>query len=208
MPSDAMFARFARRLTRIRQTGLWTSARGTVERLVLTAMQRRYGFAPWHAASPTSIRGYRVGVAAMVAPLQLDTVVDVGCGLGAVLSRIPAPSRHGYDTDAGAIRAARVLHGRSASFSAGSFAEVAEHRIDLLLALNWMHELTAAEVEALIVPVLQRVRYLLLDKVHESSPLSYRHYHDFAFLERRAETVAVDRCGEAHRSFVLYRVRP
>jgi SAM-dependent methyltransferase len=207
MPKDAITVRLSRRLDRIRAAGVRRSVRAAVDRSVLTVLQWRYGFAPWHAASPTSIRNYRVGVAAMVASLPLDTVVDVGCGLGAVLARIAAPRRHGYDTDAGAIRAARFLHGRAARFSVGSFADVVETEIDLLLALNWPHDLAPVEMEALVVPMLSRTRYLLLDKVHPSSPLPYRHYHNFAFLDGRADVVATDPCGEAHRSFLLYKVR-
>ena len=47
----------------------------------------------------------------LVNALTPERVVEVGCGLGDILSRIEARDRFGLDEDANVIRAARFLHG-------------------------------------------------------------------------------------------------
>ncbi|MEO5809382.1 MAG: class I SAM-dependent methyltransferase [Sphingomicrobium sp.] len=133
-------------------------------------------------------------------------MVEVGCGLGAILSRVTAKERFGYDVDGAVIRAARLLRGRSVTFIEGGFESVSQPAIDVLIAVNWIHDFPPEQIERWLSPLLPRCRYILLDAIDRSSPLSYQFYHDFAFLDGQAAVVRTDAFGEAHRRFILYEV--
>ena len=195
-----------RRFRIYREQGLVRSARIVFDLISLSILRAFFGFNPWHARSPASLREYRKGLAVLVNGLKPRCVVEVGCGLGAILSRVEAAARTGYDTDRGAIRAARFLNGRSVRFVEGGFDNVTEPVIDVLIAVNWPHDFSPDQLERWIVPLLPRVKFLLVDKVDATSPSTYRHYHDFAFLNGLATPTRVESFGERHRRFFLYQV--
>jgi SAM-dependent methyltransferase len=194
------------RLRRYRRAGFARSARIIIDTALLSGLRLLFGFAPWHSQSPSSARPYRIGLAALVNDLKPKCVVEVGCGLGAILSRIESDRRFGYDTDAGVVRAARLLHGRSIRFVQGGFEQITQTDIDVLIAVNWPHEFAPEQLERWIMPLLPSVKYLLVDAIEASSPLAYNYYHDFSFLDGTAEQLFADSFGEDHRRFLLYKV--
>ena len=174
-----------------------------VDRGALTVLQWRFGFAPWHSQSPLSSRPYRRGLAAMVNDLAPSCVVEVGCGLGSILALVKGEQRVGYDVDSAVIRAARFLHGPSIDFRVGGFEAVAEPAIDVLIAVNWTHDFDPVQLEAWLMPLLPRTRYLMLDSIDPGEP-AYPHHHDFDFLRGRARQIASERLGESNRHFLLF----
>ena len=174
-----------------------------VDRGALTLLEWRFGFAPWHSQSPLSSRPYRRGLAGLVNDLSPSCVVEVGCGLGAILALVKSEQRVGYDVDPAVIRAARFLHGRSIDFRVGGFETVTESEIDVLIAVNWTHDFDPAQLEAWLIPMLPRTRYLMLDAIDPGEP-GYSHHHDFAFLGGRARKIASERLGESNRRFLLF----
>jgi SAM-dependent methyltransferase len=137
-------------------------------------LQRVYGFESWHASAPFPCREYKVRVVRLASALGPAVVVDMGCGLGEVVARIPASRRYGFDPSAAAIRGARWLYGRRATFLVGKLCDVdairagiSEAQIDLLIMTNWTHgcpiEVIRAQIMALdaILPI----RTILMDTV-------------------------------------------
>ena len=57
----------------------------------------------------------------------------------------------------------------------------------MLVAINWMHDVPADELEAIMTPALTRSRYLLIDRIAWDTPLEYPFHHDFTFLEGLVE---------------------
>ncbi len=195
-----------RKFKTARRIGLLRSARIGIDRVYLGALARIYKFNPWHVEAPTSARGYRNTVAELVNQLSPTTVVEVGCGLGYVLSLIDATQRFGYDVDEGVIKAARFIHGKKISFVHGDLSAVSLPKIDVLVLINWIHELSPAELERLMAPLFSRTRYLLLDAIDADGPSGYRYKHDFAFLNQRARRLSVTRPPNEGRSFHLFEV--
>lgn len=198
---------------KFRRLGYWGSVKALahslrvrLDMLALQAVRLIFGFERWHARSPDSSRPYRRQLAALVSGLAPASVVDVGCGLGGIISRVMAERRHGYDPDPAVIRAARFLHGRSVQFTVGGFEDVSDGSIDVLIAVNWMHEFPAEQIERWIRPLLPSVRYLLVDAVLPGSPGGYRHYHDFDFLDQLARPVSLTGIAEPNRRFILWEV--
>jgi hypothetical protein len=174
--------------------------------IALHALRLLFGFEPWHARSPDSSRPYRKQLARLVNDLAPVCVVEVGCGLGGILSRVKAERRHGYDRDPAVIRAARILHGRSVQFSVGGFEQVSDKGIDVLMAINWMHEFPPEQIERWILPLLPRIRYLLVDAINPGSVGGYRYFHDFHFMDKKARPASVSASAEPNRRFILWEV--
>jgi SAM-dependent methyltransferase len=202
-----MIKQFAtRKIAGLRRLGLRRAARISIDRFFLSLLRRVFKFHPWHVEAPLSARPYRRLVATIVNRLEPKVVVEAGCGLGAILHLVKAPYRRGYDIDKGAVRAARFLRGRKIVFTSGSLEDVAEDQIDVLILVNWIHELSPENLAALLAPLLSRVRYLLLDAIDPAGPEGYKFKHDFAFLDGKASLISVDRPAGEGRSFRLYEV--
>ena len=195
-----------RRIVQYQRWGLARSARIAVDKAVLTAARRVFGFHEWHAQAPTSLRTYRIGLAAMAKDIRAKVVVEVGCGLGSVLARIDAPVRVGYDVDAGVIRAAAALRSRAITFRVGGFPDVVEPAIDLLIAVNWLHDFSPDQLDQWFTRILSRTRYLIVDSISPTSPTPYRYFHDFEFLRDRTTCLRTETLGETHRAFMLFEV--
>ena len=70
-------------------------ARRLIDRLWLKALCRVFRFDPWHAAAPYSCRPYKSQVVALANSLRPAVALEIGCGLGDILSRVDARERIG-----------------------------------------------------------------------------------------------------------------
>jgi trans-aconitate methyltransferase len=177
-----------------------------IDQLALGLLQRCYGFDHWHTQAPLSARPYRKTIAQVVNALQPECVVEVGCGLGVILSLVKARHRHGYDLDAAAISAARLIRSRSILFSQGDLSSVSEARLDVLILVNWIHDISPDKLSEWLYPLLPRTRYLLLDAIDPDNSSGYRWTHDFSFLRGKANLISKIRSTGEGRSFQLFEV--
>jgi hypothetical protein len=143
--------------------------------------------------------------------LQPAIVVEVGCGLGDIISRVNAVDRFGIDADSRVIRAARFLHRGRGFWHQGDGDCVQrivsqERTIDCLIMVNWIHNLSPERLSELLLPLLPRTRYLILDAIDVDGPNSYRHKHDFGFLSAVARRLSVSRVQSEPRSFIVFEV--
>lgn len=124
---------------------------------------KKFGFDPWHYKNTWYDRLYKQTAVAMAQRLAPKRVVEVGCGLGEIIARIGAPLKVGYDIQKEVIEAARFLYGKRVLFRVGSLPDVREKEVDLLIALNWIHELSPAALGELFS--CAPCRYLLIDAI-------------------------------------------
>lgn len=174
-----------------------------LERLYLSILSKIFQFDSWHAKASISARPYRHIVAKIVNDLNPTTVVEVGCGLGEILSRINAPIIHGYDIDVRVIRAARILHPRRVAFHTGGLSSVNLQEIDVLLLINWIHELSPASLQLQLEPLLPRTKFLVLDALDPGVP---GYNHKFEFLSSKSSLISSLWMEHEQRSFKLYKV--
>jgi SAM-dependent methyltransferase len=187
----------------IKRLGVYRGVLGATEHLFLIILSKIYKFDSWHAAATISNRPYRRTVADIVNELDQETVVEVGCGLGEILTRLNASEIYGYDIDKGVIRAARFLHKGRVKFNYGSLVDLPIQKIDVLILINWIHEISPAILEAELEPLLSRTRYLLLDAL---DPDVQGYKHDFQFLASRANLLSIIRPEQEKRNFHLFEV--
>jgi trans-aconitate methyltransferase len=167
-----------------------------------------FGFAPWHASAPYACRPYKKVVVELANTLHPAVAVELGCGLGDILSRVLASDRVGIDLDANVIRAARWLH-RDCRWVHGDGSSVQGLElpsIDCLIMVNWIHALSPEQLARLLLPLLPRVRYLLVDTIDADGPSSYRYRHDFDFLSNLTRRVRTARAPDEPRSFIVMEV--
>lgn len=189
----------------MRSKGALRVMRITFDRICILALSKIFRFpATWH--TPTSVRPYRIAIAEIVNALHPSVVCEVGSGLGSILVRLKASQRIGYDIDPGVVRAARLIRNRDIQFLHGTLDSVSLPQIDVLILVNWIHEISPDDLERSLLPLLPRTRYLLLDAIDQDNSFGYRYKHDFAFLSDRAERVSVTRQSGEGRSFQLYKV--
>jgi hypothetical protein len=188
----------------VSEKGLARSLRISVERGSVWLLAKRYSFpSTWHP--PTSLRPYRLPISDAVNALDPKVVCEVGCGIGSILSRIHAPERIGYDLDPGVLRAARLIRSRRIDFRPGSLTDVTVPRIDVLILVNWIHEIGPEELARDVLPLLERTKYLVVDAIDPGNR-GYTYYHDFAFLEGCATERQRLRVPGESRTFIVYKV--
>ena len=167
-----------------------------------------FGFNRWHALSPILARPYRIKVAEIACSINPKSVVEIGCGLGSILHLIDAPIRVGYDIERNVIKAANFINFfkvNKVSFKYGGFDFVNEQSIDLLIAVNLLHDHSQNDVSNWLVPILPRLKYLLVDKINIEHELNYRHYHNFNFLDGHMKLVQEFNDTNDQRTFCLFK---
>jgi hypothetical protein len=199
------------RWARVCGPGVLAKLRCRMDRLGLAALRLLFGFDPWHASAPYSCRPYKELVVGLANALQPSIVVEVGCGLGDIISRVKAVDRFGIDADLRVIRAARFLHcGRGFWLhdDGNCIQRVVsqERTIDCLIMVNWIHCLSPEHLSELLLPLLPRTRYLILDAIDAEGPKSYRHKHDFGFLSAVTRRLSASRVQGEPRSFIVFEV--
>jgi SAM-dependent methyltransferase len=207
----AAMTSFAEKWARARRAGLWATLRCRSDRIGLHVLRLIFGFDSWHASAPFSCRPYKGIVVGLANALQPSIVVEIGCGLGDIISRVAAIERFGIDADSKVIRAARFLHpGRGRWIHGDEYCiqeVVAPGRtIDCLIMVNWIHTLSPERLSELLLPVLPRTRYLILDAIDADGPPSYRYKHNFDFLAALTSRLSVARAPSEPRRFIVFEV--
>lgn len=188
----------------LQRQGLARTSRVLLSRLFISGLSKIYGFPPsWH--NPTAARPYRLAIAQAVDALEPNSVCEVGCGLGSILARLHAKQLIGYDADERVIRAARLVRSKRMSFHVGSTADVIERELDVLIMVNWIHEIPPERLADMLLPLLKRANYLVVDAI-DVGLSGYSYYHDFSFLDGHATEFRRFRVPEEDRTFLVYRV--
>ena len=160
---------------------------GRLKRGILVVFQRLYGFGEWHLA-PINERPYAQYVVRSINTMISDgiirgNIVEVGCGVGEIIGNIRAKkiNKHGYDIERRQVNCARLLHPFTA-FDQGSFLDVKERKIDILICINLIHLIPYVEMKEYINGLLENseIKFILIDTFRNSS--YYRYSHDIGEL--------------------------
>jgi len=178
-------------------------------------LQENFGFDPWHVKSPFPRRPYKRRVVAMINSLAADTVVEIGCGLGEIVSRCRAKNRFGFDLDAAVIAAAAELHGAGVTFRQGDLrnpdgiAAAVGGPIDVLVTLNWPHMLPFEMIENAIAGLTAQtpVRILVIDTIHPGLA-GYQHCHTLDDIKRLGDVVTTIPGGDLIRDLHVVKLTP
>ena len=147
-------------------------------------LRTTYAFDEWHVLNMYELRGYKKEVVNIVNQLHPHVAVEIGCGLGEIISRIEAEQKIGVDIDKRVVRAARCLNWRKhILFMNGSFDVIKTlplSLIDSLIMINWLHRIPEERIKMELKELLRhmKIRYLVVDEILNGYN-GYKYHHVF-----------------------------
>lgn len=160
---------------------------GILKKKLYKVLRLFYGFGEWHI-SPINEREYAIDVVKYVNSLNNKgnfilnngCIVEIGCGLGEIIGNIRGENKLGYDKKQANIAAAKVLHPNT-SFFVGGFETVRNKEINVLLMVNFIHEIKPCRLKRMLDDIFKRnrVKYVIIDVV---TGVDYKYKHDGNYL--------------------------
>jgi SAM-dependent methyltransferase len=145
------------------------------------------GIERWHAGGEER-HPYRQEILRRLHARAPMSMLEIGCGLGDILCRVPAGRRLGGDVSARVLWAARLSHPLQwlvlgARFATLRLGEPVQGRFEAVVCVNFIHSIPPADLQAalraLVRDNLAPGGVLVLDVVRNPQ---YRYNHDPAFL--------------------------
>lgn len=178
-----MKKKYRRAYIKFKSTGFVSLIKYVFKRIYYTWLQKKYGFEKWHSATPFEARIYKKNVVQLASQLDVKSVVEIGCGLGEIISRIDAEVRIGCDRDLSVIKAARHLYKSKCKFFSIELLKFTEEfhykNFELLIMVNWIHEVSWSDLKKSIIDIQAKfnVSYLLVDSVNQDVE-GFINYHN------------------------------
>lgn len=148
-------------------------------------LQKIIGFDKWHLNSLNE-RFYALPTINRINEMlhrenPVGAVIEVGCGLGDIISAIRWRDKMGYDIDKRAIWAARILHPLT-PFRAGTFDAVRGKKVAVLIALNFLHRINDEDCRRYFRELVHdnQVERIIVDAV-QNPPYQYAHNYEKFF---------------------------
>jgi hypothetical protein len=154
-------------------------------------------------------------VVAIINGQHPDVVVEIGTGLGDIVSRAQAQRKIGFDIDAAAIRAARTIHRGRAEFLAVDLLQEPQRikdcgidHISVLVMINWLHGLPLSDIARIVQGLRQwvPVEFLLIDLI-KAGP-GFKYLHTMAECETLGRVESLVPGNDGVRDFALIRLQP
>ena len=136
-----------------------------------------YKFDKWHVISPHHSRIYKSMVVKLVNNniSASDIVVEIGCGLGDIISRVHSDNRYGYDISNEVLKAAMFKNKKNIKFHNGSILEVASNatisNISVLILVNWTHSIDGYTIVNDIKKLnkCKPIKYIIVDEFYKTT---------------------------------------
>ena len=177
----------------IKQIGLMNILKGYKKKIKLKKLQKKYQFDSWNLY-PFEHREYAMWIINHINKQILNNdksktnIVEIGCGLGEIISNLEVESKTGYDISESVIEAARELNKcKNTQFMVGSFDSIINQTIDVLIVVNftamispeilteWFTKLLEKNhVYRIIVECIDEERYTYLHNYPEILPNNYK----------------------------------
>ena len=166
-------------------------------------------FIRWHIKSNIYCRPYKWRVIEVANSLNPNSVIDIGCGLGEILSRVKAQYRVGIDIDKSCIYLANKLN-KGPIYIEGRFDSVLAlpvKDIDLLIMVGLIHGIPMDTLSFHINQILdsKRCKYIITDIYREDYP-DRGVVHDLSKYNKRIKLINVYDDYEGYRYIMLWRV--
>ena len=173
---------------------------------------RIYKFDRWHASAPWYCRPYKKQVVQLASSISPDSVLEIGCGLGDIISRIRAKERYGFDIDENAIKAANMIHNNGVKFKVASLFDIYKIKelnikVDLIIMVNWPHGLSFDVIKRAIEDLKSELefKYLLIDEIKHGVK-GYKFYHSIEFLSKIGKIIKTVKAFDNVRNLHLIQI--
>lgn len=166
-------------------------------------LQFLYRFDRWHIYGSSKPEYVKI-VANLVNNLGDNlSVVEVGCGLGNIISIIKSPCKVGFDLDNNVIRAAKLTQSFrfkkfKVLFKQGSFSEALKLSPDVLIAVNFIHNIPIENLLVELTPFTDQDTLVVIDAIE-----SYKFYHSEQILSSYFKVNQIGVVGQERRHIFL-----
>lgn len=166
--------------------GLWLINEdiGIIKQHYYTWLQKKFHFDSWHIV-PINQRQYAIDIIYYLNK-QIITkngyIVEVGCGLGDIIGNINYPTRKkiGLDKDLRVISGAKAANPFRAIYKVGSFDNINQKKISLLITVNFIHNIEPTELKHIYMKICKEncIERIVLDVVKSKNYL-YNHNGEY-----------------------------
>ncbi|WP_022773692.1 class I SAM-dependent methyltransferase [Butyrivibrio sp. AE2015] len=149
-------------------------------------LQKIIGYDLWHVDTKRSYAidtVYRINQLIINDEIGDGEIVEIGCGLGDIISSIKTPYKLGVDIDTKCIQGAKILHPFT-KFICGSFGDIIDRNIAVLIILNVFHFIPPDKMYNSLNCLMENneIRRVIVDEV-QSPPYQY-HYDFMSIMEK------------------------
>ena len=208
---DVIFDYLKKKFYRIKVLGISNLFECFYWRFTLKILAYKNGLTldPWHIKSNIYCRPYKQKVIEVANSLNPNCVIEIGCGLGEIISRVRAQYRVGVDIDKSCIYLANKLN-KGPVYIEGGFDGVLTlqaKEIDLLIMVNFIHGISMDTFNFYINQILdsKRCKYIITDIYREDYP-DRGVVHDISKYNKRIKLINVYDDYEGYRYIMLWRV--
>ncbi|MBI4706719.1 MAG: class I SAM-dependent methyltransferase [Candidatus Omnitrophica bacterium] len=200
-------------ILRIRSIGAKNFLMCILKKFIFKFLMLRYRFNSWHASAPYECRPYKSEVVSLADSLHAEVVVEIGCGLGEILTRVKSNHKIGFDIDGGVIKAACGLYGSNCEFFEASVSDLitivskVDSKCDLLICINWTHGIQWEELFNNLSSLQKAlgIRYLLIDTINTGS-VGFSYYHSVNQLSMLGEVIVTQPACDGVRNLHVVRM--
>ncbi len=195
----------------IKNIGLFYYLLGIKERLFNISIQKLYGFDSWHTTGFYH-RPYKAQIISIINNLRPNSIIEIGCGLGDIITRANAPFKLGIDNNEQVIKAAKKINRKSniifsvEQFSSSSklLSNLKVNSIDILLMINWPHQISIEEITSTINQIKLNVKckYIIIDIINDRFK-GYKYHHSIKDMKEIGKICKIINSIDGIRNFVI-----
>lgn len=115
-------------------------------KIIRKMLSKCFKFGEWHLI-PLSEKKYAQDIIRILNEnYDIVSVVEIGCGLGDILSNLKGKKCVGIDTSKEVIYAAKILSPKI-EYHIGSFSQLQHKKIDCLITVNFIHMIPSKDLK-------------------------------------------------------------
>lgn len=168
----------------------------------------------WHVTQSTK-RPYAVFIIRKInemiekSEITGGKIIEVGCGMGDIISSIKYRDKSGYDLDKRVIWGGRIIHPGKALFRTGTFDDISNEDIAVLIMVNFLHDFDDEYCRKKLDVFFKNNRVSRI--VVDSAQMGYFHDYekllgDFGYmLEYRSRGFGIER--NVRRRILFFRIK-
>ena len=162
------------------------------QRVYYKILFRNKSIYKWHLSGTFYCRKYKMISLEIINSLKPDIYIDIGCGLGEILSKVNLDSKfkYGYDPDSRLKNLISLLHKDKFLFFENqekllrtSSLMKKKNDIVIISMLNFVHNISISEIEYRISKFYEKIGtfVLLIDAIYVKDKLYKYNHHEFFF---------------------------
>ena len=179
-------------------------------------LHKIYKFDSWHIVSNFYLRPYKKITCQIINQKEFTNVIEFGCGLGDILSRVNCINRIGIDIDENVIKACKIINNKKIKFIKGtffdnkfpSFFKFDREKNNLMICINWPHGYNWQSLETQIkkISCTNNINYMIIDLITNDPDNTYSNKHKIEDLYHLGDVIISKKVNGSNRSLNLIKL--